>query len=69
LLAAGVAPPSGDELREQLRWHAVYVWVGTAVTLAMGDAWQPVEYVQATLARLHDTLDAENCAAALRAAL
>ncbi len=69
LLAAGVAPPSGDELREQLRWHAVYVWVGTAVTLAMGDAWQPVEYVQATLARLHATLDAENCAAALRAAL
>ena len=69
LLAVGVTAPAAEDLREQFRWHAVYVWVGAAVTLAMGDAWQPVEYVQATLARLHDTLDAENCAAVLRSAL
>ena len=69
LLAAGVTPPSQRDLLEQFRWHAVYVWVGTVVTLAMGDAWQPTEYTQATLARLQDTLAAEDCAAALRAGL
>ena len=69
LLAAGVTAPAAEDLREQFRWHAVYVWVGAAVTLAMGDAWQPSEYVQATLARLQDTLAAEHCAAALKAAL
>ena len=69
LLAAGVAAPSAQEIYEGFRWHAVYVWVGTAVTLAMGDAWQPSRYVQATLARLQETLAAEDCAAVLRASL
>jgi hypothetical protein len=69
LLAAGVTPPSQRDLQEQFRWHAVYVWVGTVVTLAMGDAWQPADYIQATLARLQDTLAAEGCAGALRAGL
>jgi len=69
LLERGVDAPSPSVLREQMRWHAAYVWVGTAVTLAMGDAWQPVEYVQSTLDKLHHTLAAEQCVESLIAAL
>ena len=51
LLANGVPAPSTQELWQQYQWHAAYVWVGATVTLAMGDAWQPVSYVLASLER------------------
>lgn len=57
LLKQGVAAPGLDELLLQYSWHAVYVWVGAAVTLAMGDAWQPSRYVLRSLERLHLTLE------------
>jgi hypothetical protein len=57
LLSQGVtSPPSHEELRLQYAWHSTYVWVGAAVTLAMGDAWQPQDYVRSTLERLHLTM-------------
>jgi len=49
LLAQGVAAPSLDDLYRYYQWHAAYVWVGAAATLAMGDAWQPINYVMASL--------------------
>ena len=69
LLALGVQAPPYEELLEQLRWHALYLWVGTAVTFAMGDAWQAGDYVRATLDRLHQNLAMENVGAAVKAAL
>ncbi|MDA8752696.1 ecdysteroid 22-kinase family protein [Halieaceae bacterium] len=67
LVEEGVASaPAEDQLLEELRWHAVYVWLGSVVTLAMGDAWQPANYVRAALGRLHDTLLALDCAGAIR---
>ena len=57
LLARGVSAPPPDELWRQYQWHAAYVWVGATVTLAMGDAWQPVNYVMRTLQQLHPALD------------
>jgi hypothetical protein len=57
LLALGAPAPSTDELWQQYQWHAAYVWVGGAVTLAMGDAWQPVNYVKASLERLHAAME------------
>lgn len=69
LLAHGVAAPSPETLWRQCQWHAAYVWVGAAVTLAMGDAWQPVNYVMASLERLHGALADLGSVEALRAAL
>jgi aminoglycoside phosphotransferase (APT) family kinase protein len=69
LATAGVTPPSRDELWQQCQWHAAYVWVGAAVTLAMGDAWQPVGYVLASLERLHGAMDYLDSVDALQAAL
>lgn len=66
---AGVAAPSMDQLWQEYRWHAAYVWVGSAVTLAMGDAWQPVNYVLGSLERLHAALDSLDSVAAIREAL
>jgi Phosphotransferase enzyme family len=63
----GVVPPSFDELMEQQRWHAAYVWVGAAVTLAMGDAWQPVEYVKSSLEKLHSAMEYLDSVAAIQA--
>lgn len=57
LLAHGAPAPSLDELLLQYSWHAVYVWVGATVTLAMGDAWQPQRYVQRSLERVHSALE------------
>jgi len=45
------------------------VWVGATVTLAMGDAWQPVSYVKASLERLHAAMESLGSVAALRSAL
>lgn len=69
LLALGVPAPSMDELWQQFQWHAAYIWVGSTVTLAMGDAWQPVSYVMASLKRLHDSLEYLGSVDALRSAL
>ena len=69
LLGEGVAAPGLNSLREQFAWHAAYVWVGAAVTLAMGDAWQPVSYVMKSLERLHPAMEHLGSVAALRAAL
>jgi aminoglycoside phosphotransferase (APT) family kinase protein len=57
LLAHGAPAPSDQELWQQYQWHSAYVWVGATVTLAMGAAWQPVNYVKASLKRLHATMD------------
>ena len=38
------------------------------VTLAMGDAWQPVNYVKSSLQRLHSALEALGSVEAIRAA-
>jgi hypothetical protein len=69
LLVLGVPAPSLEELRRQYQWHAAYVWVGAAVTLAMGDAWQPVDYVKASLERLHAAMDSLGTVEAIRSAL
>jgi len=69
LLAYGAPAPAMEELWQQYQWHAAYVWVGAAVTLAMGDAWQPVNYVKASLERLHAAMDHLGSVEAIRAAL
>jgi aminoglycoside phosphotransferase (APT) family kinase protein len=69
LLALGAPAPSAQELWQQYQWHAAYVWVGAAVTLAMGDAWQPVNYVKASLERLHAAMEQLGSVEAIRAAL
>jgi aminoglycoside phosphotransferase (APT) family kinase protein len=53
----------------QYQWHAAYVWVGATVTLAMGDAWQPVAYVKKTLERLHAAMDTLDSVVAIQDAL
>lgn len=69
LLANGAPAPSPAEMWQQYQWHAAYVWVGAAVTLAMGDAWLPIEYVKASLERLHPAMDELGTVAAIRSAL
>jgi len=62
-------PPDFEELWLQYRHHAAYVWVGSTVTLAMGEEWQPVSYVLAGLERVHAALETLDTVGALRAAL
>ncbi len=69
LMKLGAPAPSAQELWQQYQWHAAYVWVGAAVTLAMGDAWQPVNYVKASLERLHAAMESLGSVAAIRSAL
>jgi thiamine kinase-like enzyme len=69
LLALGAPAPSAQELWQQYQWHAAYVWVGSAVTLAMGDAWQPVNYMLASLERLHAAMETLGSVEAIRAAI
>lgn len=69
LLALGAPAPSAQELWQQYQWHAAYVWVGSAVTLAMGDAWQPVNYMLASLERLHAAMETLGSVEAIRAAV
>ena len=69
LLALGTPAPPAQELWQQYQWHAAYVWVGATVTLAMGDAWQPVSYVKASLERLHAAMVTLGSVEALRSAL
>ena len=69
LQANGAPAPSTQELWQQYQWHAAYVWVGSAVTLAMGDAWQPVDYVKSSLQRLHAALDNLGSVEAIRSAI
>jgi aminoglycoside phosphotransferase (APT) family kinase protein len=69
LIANGVAAPSLDELWQQYQWHAAYVWVGTVTTLAMGDAWQPLNYILSSLERMHPALESLDSVEAIRAAL
>jgi thiamine kinase-like enzyme len=69
LLSLGVPAPTEAELWQQYQWHAAYVWMGAAVTLAMGDAWQPVNYLKASMERLHGALDTLGSVAAIRSAL
>ncbi|MBJ18461.1 MAG: hypothetical protein CL933_03460 [Deltaproteobacteria bacterium] len=56
LLAAGVQAPPMDDLWRQYQWHAAYRWVGATSTLAMRDAWQPVEYTRKSLDRINAAL-------------
>ncbi len=65
----GARAPSREDLWHQCQWHAAYVWVGAAVTLAMGDAWQPVNYVLSSLERLHGAMEEMGSVGAIRAAL
>lgn len=69
LLALDVPAPSEAELWQQYQWHAAYVWVGAAATLAMGDAWQPVNYLKASMERLHAAMDTLGSVEAIRSAL
>ncbi len=69
LLAKGAPAPAFDELWQQYQWHAAYVWVGATTTLAMGDAWQPVNYVKASLKKLHGALVELDSVAAIERAL
>ena len=69
LLAQGIAAPAAAELWQQYQWHAAYVWVGATVTLAMGDAWQPLNYVLKSLEHLHAALDSLDAVRAIRDAL
>lgn len=69
LLAAGVDAPTEAELWEQYQWHAAYVWISSAVTLAMGDEWQPVSYVLAGIERIHSTMEILGSVEAIREAL
>ena len=69
LQQCGVQPPTAEETWRQCQWHAAYVWVGAAVTLAMGDAWQPVSYVMSSLEKLHGAMDDWGSVEAIRTAL
>jgi aminoglycoside phosphotransferase (APT) family kinase protein len=69
LLANRAPAPALDDMYRQYQWHAAYVWVGAAATLAMGDAWQPVNYVKRSLEHLHAALDELETVPALEAAL
>ena len=69
LLANGAQAPAMDVLWQQYQWHAAYVWVGAAVSLAMGDEWQPRSYLLAALERLHPALEALDTVEAIRSAL
>lgn len=69
LSANGAAEPALADLWRQYQWHAAYVWVGATVTLAMGGAWQPVNYIERTLTRLHAALKTLDSVAEIRRAL
>lgn len=69
LIALGAPAPSEAELWQQYQWHAAYVWVGAAVTLAMGDAWQSVNYLKSSMERLHAAMDTLDSVASIRSAL
>ena len=69
LTVFGAPAPDIDELWQQYQWHAAYVWVGAAVTLAMGDAWQPVNYVLSSLEKLHTSMEILGSVDAIEAAL
>lgn len=69
LLALGARAPSEAELWQQYQWHAAYVWVGAAVTLAMGDAWQSVNYLKSSMERLHAALETLDSVQSIRSAL
>lgn len=56
LIQYGAHAPSESQLWEQYQWHAAYVWIGAATTLAMGDAWQPIRYARKSLDRINATL-------------
>ncbi|KZX60508.1 hypothetical protein A3709_00060 [Halioglobus sp. HI00S01] len=57
LIREGVTPPDAAQMYCDCQLHAAYVWVGAVTTLAMGDAWQPQNYVLKTLERLHQSLE------------
>ncbi len=69
LASHGVTPPDYDVLWSQLQWHAAYVWVGATVTLAMGDAWLPLNYSLASLEKLHASMEYLGSVPSIRAAL
>ena len=69
LLRQGVVAPPLEDLLQQYRWHAAYVWVGTVTTLAMGDAWQPMDYTRSSLQRIHNALQALGTVESLRTAI
>lgn len=62
-------PPGIDEIWQQFQWHAAYVWVGSTVTLAMGEEWQPTRYVLAGLRQIHTSMVNLDSVAAIKSAL
>ena len=62
----GVAQVDEAALQREFRWHTAYVWVGAATTLAMGDEWQPSNYVRRTMERLNLALESSQSVEALR---
>ena len=56
-------------LWQQYRWHIAYVWVAAVTTLAVGDAWQPVNYVLRTMERLNAAVEEHGVVEALSQAM
>ncbi|MFT4518179.1 MAG: hypothetical protein ACI9JM_000560 [Halioglobus sp.] len=69
LLTLGAPAHSSEVTWSQYQWHAAYVWVGSAVTLAMGEEWQPSSYVLPALGRLHEAMETIGTVDAIRAAI
>jgi aminoglycoside phosphotransferase (APT) family kinase protein len=65
----GVSVPGTAQMDREYALQAVYPWLGAAVTLAMGDAWQDSTYVRRSLDRLHNTLGQLRSLERLREAL
>ncbi len=66
LHACGVVALDRETLLREFRWHSAYVWVGAAVTLAMGSEWQSIGYVKNTLTRVNQALEDSDVLSALR---
>ena len=66
LTEEGIVAPPIEDLWQQHRCQVLYPWVGAVTTLAMGDEWQPLSYVMATLERLHTLLAALDTGDAVR---
>lgn len=67
--AGAVEPPSTVDLWQEYRWHAAYTWLASACTLAAGDDWQPLNYVNKSLLRVHEALRDLGSLEALRESL
>lgn len=69
LIEHGVDAPPAEQIWEEYRWHAAYVWVSATTTLAMGDEWQAIDYTRASLTRIHANMELLGCVEAIRSAM